>query len=216
MISDALPLQASVLTGMLLVAAVFADDPQGTVVTPGGSIDLLKAWPEIAKAPKSDLATIECLIRPDATAIDRPRSFVITLSNNGGNDVAGLGFMMKQGTVRANVFGTYLESNEKLPPDKWSHVALTVNTKTINKQARLWINGELAADELVLEPWPQSFEVAEMLSDKWNLGRVFSGQVGDVRISRIVCYQDSFEPPSTLAADEQCAFRLDGSRIPLD
>jgi hypothetical protein len=103
-----------------------------------------------------------------------------------------------------------------MPPDKWSHVALTVNSKTINKQARLWINGQLAADELVLESWPQTFEVAEMLSDKWNLGRVFSGKMGDVRISRIVRYSEAFDPPSTLSADEHCAFRLAGNRIPLN
>lgn len=192
-----------------------ADEPRGTAIRAGDSVNLLKAWPEIAQAPQAELATIECLIKPDAAAVTRPRSFVITLSNRAGADVAGLSMTMKQGAVRASVFAAYLDSEKALTPDKWSHIALTVNTKTINKQACLWIDGKLVAEELVLEPWPKSFEVAEMLSDRWRQGRQFSGELGDVRISKTVRYTATFQPPRRLTKDNHTALLLEGGRIPL-
>lgn len=206
---------ASVVAVLIHGSTLSAKEPFATTVGPGSSIDLLKAWPEIAQAPRADLATMEFLIRPDADAIGRPRSFVMTLSNSAGRDTAGLSLTIHGGVIRAHVFGTLLESGSKLSPDHWVHVALTVNTNTINKQATLWINGEQVSEELVLEPWPQSFEVAQMLSDKWNQGRVFSGQIGDVRISRTIRYDTAFVAPTSLARDEMCVLHFSGNKVPL-
>ena len=192
-----------------------AQEPTGTPVRPGATVSLLKAWPEIAKAPKEKLATLEFLVRPDAAAIARPRSFIMTLSNQAGLDAAGLSVTLQNGAVRGHVFGTALIAPRQLEPDRWTHVALTVNTKTINKQAALWIDGKRVSEELVLEYWPQSFEVAELLSDKWNQGRLFSGSIGDVRISNVVRYRADFNPPSRLLRDEFCSFHLAGNRIPI-
>ena len=192
-----------------------AQEPTGTPVRPGATVSLLKAWPEIAKAPKEKLATLEFLVRPDAAAIARPRSFIMTLSNQAGRDAAGLSITLQNGTVAGHVFGTALIAPRQLEPNRWTHVALTVNTKTINKQAALWIDGKRVSEELVLEYWPQSFEVAELLSDKWNLGRVFSGSIGDVRISSVVRYREDFNPPSSLPRDDFCSFHLAGNRIPI-
>ena len=188
---------------------------EGTRIEAGFHIGLQKVWPEIRQAPKSRLGTIELLIRPDKAAIQRPRSFLITLSNNGGADVSGLSLTIGDGVIVANVFGTRLRS-KPIRPDEWAHVALTVNTQTVNKRARLWINGKLAEESLVLEYWPKSFEVTQMLSDKWGQGRVFSGDLGDVRISRSVRYVEPFSPLTTLPADSETSLRLDGRRLPLD
>lgn len=194
----------------------FAAEPTGTTIRAGNSIDLFQAWPKIAQAPKSDLATIEFLIRPDADAINRPRSFVITLSDRGGRDTAGLSLTMTEGVMRAHVFGTGLRGNSKLAADKWTHVALGINSKTINKQATLWIDGEQVAQELVLEHWPKSFETAQMLSDRWNQGRVFSGQLGDVRISRTIRYTKPFAFPTSLPHDEDTVLHFAGDQLPLE
>lgn len=193
-----------------------ADQPNGTRVEGGSSIDLFKAWPEIGKAPKGEMATIELLVRPDEAAIARPRSFIMTLSNAGGNDVAGISLTLKTGVLRAHVLGTALEAREEMSTNRWTHVALTINTQTVNKQAKLWINGKLIAESLVLEYWPQSFEVAQMLSDKWSLARVFSGHVGDVRVSRVVRYDKPFESPTMLARDKHTVVLLHGSALPLE
>ena len=202
---------------LVFVCAIraLAQEPIGTLVRPGATVSLLKAWPEIAKAPKEKLATLEFLVRPDSAAIARPRSFIMTLSNQTGRDAAVLSVTLENGTVHGYVFGTALRAPRPLKPGRWTHVALTVNTKTINKQATLWIDGKRVSEELVLEHWPQSFEVAELLSDKWNLGRVFSGSIGDVRISNVVRYRKDFNPPSSLPRDDFCSFHLAGTRIPI-
>lgn len=199
----------------VLIGEDRSEKPAGTSTPAGSHISLLQAWPKIGKAPKSEIATIEYLIRPDQAALERPRSFVLTLSNSGGRDAAGLSLNIAEGAIVAGVFGTRLKS-KPLKAGEWTHVALTVNTKTVNKRARLWIDGKLAGESLVLEYWPKSFEVAQMLSDKWNLGRVYSGKLGDVRISKSVRYTKPFEPPTSLPADEGSTLRLDGRRLPLE
>ena len=204
---------------LLMTICSLAETPlfaqEGTHIEAGSHIGLEKVWPEIRQAPKSQIGTIELLIRPDKAAIERPRSFLITLSNNGGADNSGLSITIGDGVIVANVFGKRLRSKQ-IPPDEWTHIALTVNTKTVNKRARLWINGKLAEESLVLEYWPKSFEVTQMLSDKWGLGRVFSGELGDVRISRLVRYAEPFSPPKVLSSDSRTTLRLDGRSLPLD
>jgi hypothetical protein len=187
----------------------------GTRIEAGSHIGLEKIWPNVRKALKSEIATIEFLVRPDQAAIERPRSFIVILSNSGGRDSAGLSLTMNQAAIVASVFGTRLTS-KPLQAGRWTHVALTVNTRTVNKQARLWVNGKLAGESLVLEHWPKSFEVTQMLSDKWSQGRVFSGELGDVRFSKTVRYTKPFEPPSSLPEDGETTLRLDGRRLPLD
>lgn len=190
--------------------------PAGTIVTTGSKVNLLKLWPQIKQAPKAGLATLEFLIRPDTAAVSRPRSFILILADSGGRDTKGCSLTMNAGAIRANVFGTKLQADTKLKPNEWVHVALTIDTRTVNKQARLWLNGKPVGEQLVLEYWPTSFAVAEMLSDKWNQGRVFSGQLGDVRLSRVVRYRDSFTPPRALPDDEHAVLRLPGNSIPLE
>ncbi len=192
---------------------VAQQSPTGTSVRIGSTINLLKAWPQIAAAPKSNLATFECLIKPDAVTISRSRAFVIVLSNRGGRDTAGIGVAIHQGIVHANILGTKLKSNDKLAVGKWAHIALTINTNTINKVARLWVNGKPTDEELVLKPWPQSFEVAEMLSDHWNQNRVFTGELGDVRFSNVVRYSSPFKPASRLPKDDDTVLRFEKGSI---
>ncbi len=191
------------------------DGAEGLSVPTGAAINLLQEWPEIAEAPQAKIGTLEFRMRPDADAVARPRSFILILSNRGGSDAASVSLTLNHGAVRANVLGTLLDSKTKLIPDEWVHVALTIHQKTVNKQARLWINGNLAAEQLVLEYWPRSFEVAEMLCDHWNLGRVFSGQIGDVRISKSVRYTRPFDPPRRLPEDADCVLYLDRRKLTL-
>lgn len=187
------------------------DERRGVRIDTGATANLFELWPDVVKAPKSQIATIELLVRPDADAIDRPASFLFILSNLRGTDIAGISLGMYQGVVRSNVLGVKLNAAAKLPVDEWSHVALTINTQTVNKQARLWINGKPIAKSLVLEYWPKSFQVAEMFSDRWNQGRVFTGHIGDVRVSRTVRYVKPFEPPVRLARDRNTVLLLNAS-----
>lgn len=219
------PSQATCLLAMLLVFAIEvfvpqstcqAHEPAATRIVAGSKVDLFRQWPAIAKAPQGDIATLEVLIRPDAETVNRPRSFILILSNSGGRDTAGISLTLNSGAVRASVLGTRLDASQKLRPASWSHVALTIDSRKVNRQARLWIDGQQVAESLILEYWPLNFQVAEMLSDKWNQGRVFSGELGDVRISRIVRYTQPFKPPITLPKDDDSVLRLNGNQIPLE
>lgn len=194
--------------------AAAADIP-GTPIKPGASVDLFRLWPEVAQAPQRELSTIEVLVRPDPSAISRKRSFIVVLSNAGGRDTAGVSLALYQGAVVASVLGTRLEAKQPLPHSTWTHVALTIDSRKVNKQARLWVNGKRIDSRLVLEPWPQSFQVAEMMSDRWNQNREFSGQLGDTRISRRVRYRLPFQPVVKLDRDEHTVLLLEGGRIPL-
>lgn len=191
------------------------DESIGVQIPAGAKIDLFKQWPEIAKAPRAKIGTMEFLIRPDTEAVARPRSFILILSNRGGRDTAGVSLTLNNGAVRASILGTRLDAKAKLAPDEWTHVALTINQKTVNKQARLWINGQLETESLIPEYWPKTFEVAEMLSDYWSQGRVYSGQLGDVRISRTVRYSKPFDVPKRLLKDADCTVHLDHKRLPI-
>lgn len=194
--------------------AAAADIP-GTQIMPGASVDLFRLWPEVAQAPQRDLATIEVLVRPDPPAISRMRSFIVVLSNAGGRDTAGVSLALYKGAVVASVLGTRLEAKQPLQHSTWTHIALTIDSGTVNKQARLWVNGKRIDSRLVLEPWPESFQVAEMMSDRWNQNREFSGQLGDTRISRRVRYRTPFQPVVKLDRDEHTVLLLEGGRIPL-
>ena len=213
MLICAVSIMGIVLSSLTRTAAT--EEPPATRIPAGAQISLLKVWPEIGQAPQSEIATIEFLVCPDLAAIERPRSFIMTLSDSGGRDTAGLSLSLNQAAVVANVFGKRLKS-KPLKPEQWVHVALTVNSRTVNKRARLWIDGQLVSESLVLEYWPRSFSVARMLSDKWNQGRVFSGRLGDVRISRIIRYRRTFVPPRSLPPDVDSTLRLDGRQLPLE
>jgi hypothetical protein len=193
-----------------------AEEIAATRISSGSKVDLFRQWPAIAKAPSADIATLEVLIRPDVEAVNRPRSFVLILTNSGGRDTAGISLALYNGAIRANVLGTRLDASKQLRPDEWSHVALTIDSRKVNRQARLWLNGQRVAESLIFEYWPQNFQVAEMLSDKWNQGRVFSGELGDVRISRIVRYTQPFKAPIALPKDDDSVLHLNGKQIPLD
>jgi len=210
----------ALLYGGVLIAysaKSFADEqPMGRTVTGGDSIELLNQWPAIAKAPKSGLATFEVLLKPDQAAIDRPRSFVMTLSNRGGRDSAGISITFSQGKVVGSILGFRLMASKVAAAEKWTHVALTINTKTINKQAKLWVDGQLVGERLVLEKWPSSFEVAKMLSDHWNQGRVYSGELGDIRFSRVIRYEKKFTPPSSLPNDKETSFHIKAVKLSSD
>ena len=188
-------------------------EPVGTRVQKGTGIDLFKHWPEATQPKKSDL-TIECWIKPDAETIALKRALVFMLSNRGGADIASVGIALHQGVPHATVFGAYFKSTAKLPADRWAHVAITLNSKTINKIAQFWVNGKMVAEELVLGPWPKSFEIASMLSDPWNLNRVFTGMLGDVRISQEIQYAKDFKPAARLKRDTATVLLLAGGKIP--
>ena len=195
--------------------ALWAADVPATQIKPGDSVDLFRLWPQVAQAPQKELSTIEVLVRPDPAAINRMRSFIVVLSNAGGRDTAGVSLALYKGAVVASVLGTRLEAKQALRPATWTHIALTVDSSTVNKQARLWVNGKRIDSRLILEPWPASFQVAEMMSDRWKQNREFSGQLGDTRFSRLVRYRKPFEPPVDLERDEHTVLLLEGGRIPL-
>ncbi|MEO1994617.1 MAG: LamG-like jellyroll fold domain-containing protein [Planctomycetaceae bacterium] len=201
--------------GLWQAQTTVAADMPATQIKPGDSVDLLQLWPEVAQAPQKDLATIEVLVRPAPSAIRQTRSFILVLSNSGGQDTAGVSLALYKGAVVASVLGTRLEAKQPLPHSTWSHIALTIDSGTINKQARLWVNGKRIDSRLVLEPWPESFQVAEMMSDHWNQHREFSGQLGDTRISRRVRYRTQFPQVVKLGQDEHTVLLLQGGRIPL-
>ena len=196
----------------LLVNIVVADEPIGTKVQAGDRIELRDVWPAITGAPRDEIVTLELLIRPDEAAVTRAQSFLLILSASNGADVSGLSLGLKEAGVQANIFGRFFHSTEKLPADKWAHIALTVNSRTINKQATLWINGRVAEQDLILNEWPTSFQVTELLSDHWKQGRSYSGTLGDVRISKVLRYRDEFTPPTALEKDADTVLWISGTR----
>ncbi len=173
-----------------------ADPPQtGTVIKAGQGILLAEVNPQLKSLKKADL-TLEIWIRPDPATIARPRALLWLFTNKDGSDVAGIGLSTSAGKLQANVLGSKLSSATPLAANEWTHVCLTVTTRKLNKVATLWIQGHRSDRTLVPRPWPGEFFYTRLMSDPWGLARVFTGEVGPIRLSSQILYREDFDPTS--------------------
>lgn len=123
--------------------------------------------------------TAEAWIRPRILTSSAP---VITKAN-GPYDWS---FMLSAGGYEWGVPAAYVryeegsweraEDVEELPPETWTHLALTYNGELL----RLYVNGQLAASEVSPPPNPE--EAGLHIGIGPNTGSVFDGKIDEVRI----------------------------------
>jgi len=201
-----------VVIAMLVLPARAAEPPlklPSTPITAGQGIALQKLVPALLKLKKQDL-TIEFWVKPDKSAIERKRMHLSCFSNRGGSNVKAISIACNQGVPSVCCLGSILNGATALAADRWNHLAITVETETLNKRVRLWINGQQVDESLVLEPWPEGFFYARMFDDPWSQQRVFSGHAGPTRISSSVRYRKDFQPAAGWPRDERTLMQLAG------
>ena len=180
-----------------------------TPIAAGQGIALQKLVPSLLELKKQDL-TIEFWVKPDRAAIERKRMHLSCFSNRGGSNVKAISIACNQGVPSVCCLGSLLNGASSLVADQWSHVAITLETETLNKRVRLWINGKRVDESLVLQPWPEAFYYARMFDDPWSQQRFFSGDAGPTRISSSVRYRKDFQPAAGWPRDEWTLLQLVG------
>ena len=201
-----------VIITMLVLPARAAEPPlklPSTPITAGQGIALQKLVPVLLKLKKQDL-TIEFWVKPDKSAIDRKRIHFTCFSDRRGSNVKVISSGANRGVPSVCCLGSILNGTTALAADRWNHLAITVETETLNKRVRLWINGQQVDESLVLEPWPEGFFYARMFDDPWSQQRFFSGYAGPTRISSSVRYRKNFQPAAGWSRDEQTLLQLAG------
>ena len=186
-----------------------------TPITAGQGIALEKLTPMLLQLKKQDL-TIEFWIRPDQAAIQRKRIHFTCFSDRRGSNVKVISSGANRGVPSVCCLGSNLNGTAALPADRWSHLAITIETMTLNKRVRLWINGQQVDESLVLEPWPEGFYYARMFDDPWNQSRVFSGAAGPLRVSRMIRYRDKFQPVGNWPQDDHVLLQQVGDDLKID
>ena len=180
-----------------------------TPIAAGQGIALQKLVPSLLELKKQDL-TIEFWVKPDRAAIERKRMHLSCLSNRGGSNVKAISIACNQGVPSVCCLGRLLNGASSLVADQWSHLAITIETETLNKRVRLWINGTRVDESLDLKPWPEAFYYARMFDDPWSQQRFFSGAAGPARISSSVRYRKDFQPAAGWPRDERTLLQLVG------
>ena len=197
----------------LLVFPVYAAEPPlnmpHTAIRAGQGIALQKLAPTLLALKKQDL-TIEFWVRPDPSAIARKRIHFTCFSDRRGSNVKVISSGANRGVPSVCCLGSILNGSQALPAERWSHLAITVETRTLNKRVRLWIDGQRVDEALVLAPWPEGFYYARLFDDPWRQQRWFSGAAGPLRISRSVRYQADFQPSTSWARDDHVLLQLAG------
>ena len=202
---------------MLVLPARAAEPPlklPSTPITAGQGIALQKLVPVLLKLKKQDL-TIEFWVKPDKSAIDRKRIHFTCFSDRRGSNVKVISSGANRGVPSVCCLGSILNGTTALAADRWNHLAITVETETLNKRVRLWINGQQVDESLVLEPWPEGFFYARMFDDPWSQQRFFSGTLGGIRLSRQLRYRSQFEPAASWQKEDDLLLLIDGASIPL-
>ena len=184
----------------------------GKVIEAGNGVLLGEVTPELKSLKKNDL-TLEFWIRPDPATVARPRSLLWLFSNKSGSDVAGIGMSLAAGKLQANVLGTKLSAPTPLSADEWTHACLTIQARTLNKVATLWVNGRRVDRGLAPYRWPADFFYTRLMTDPWSQGRFFSGQAGPIRITSSVLYQGDFDPSSDWKTSEKTLLLLQPDQI---
>ena len=197
---------------LLVLPARAADPPlklPSTPIAAGQGIALQKLAPSLLELKKQDL-TIEFWVKPDRLAIERKRIHFTCFSDRRGSNVKVISSGANRGVPSVCCLGSILNGTTALAADRWNHLAITVETETLNKRVRLWINGKRVDESLVLSPWPEAFYYARMFDDPWSQQRVFSGHAGPTRISSSVRYRKNFQPTAGWPRDERTLMQLAG------
>ena len=194
------------LAGVAAAQSQSAQPPRDRSID-GKYLDLLGQAGQLTKLRRSNF-TIEFWIRPDQPAVQRPSCMIFLMSNRAGSDVNAFSVAMHRGKLHCTIFATYIKSKLTLTAEKWTHVALTLNADTVNKRARLWINGKLDVQTLVLNKWPPGFYYVGMFGDPWLNTRVFTGRSGGIRLANSVRYKKPFQPPGRFNRDKSTVLVL--------
>ena len=184
----------------------------GKAIEAGSGVLLGEVAPELKSLKKNDL-TLEFWIRPDPATVARQRALLWLFSNQRGSDVAGIGMSLAAGKLQANVLGTKLSAPGLLAADEWTHACLTIQSRTLNKVATLWVNGRRVDRGLAPYRWPTGFFYTRLMTDPWSQGRFFSGQAGPIRITSGILYQQDFVPTSDWKASEKTLLLLQPDQI---
>ena len=142
------------IMALLVLPARAAEPPlklPSTPITAGQGIALQKLVPALLKLKKQDL-TIEFWVKPDKSAIERKRIHFTCFSDRRGSNVKVISSGANRGVPSVCCLGSILNGTAALQADRWSHLAITIETMTLNKRVRLWINGQQVDESLVLEP----------------------------------------------------------------
>ena len=201
-----------VVLAMFVIPAQAAEPPlklPSTRIAAGQGIALQKLAPSLLELKKQDL-TIEFWVKPDTAAVQRKRMHLSCFSNRGGSNAKAISIACNQGVPAVCCLGSLLNGTSGLAANQWSHLAITVETTTLNKRVRLWINGQRVDESLVLKPWPEAFYYARMFDDPWSQQRLFSGDAGPMRISGSVRYRKNFQPAAGWPRDEWTLVQLAG------
>jgi hypothetical protein len=93
--------------------------------------------------------------------------------------------------------GVRLESEESIPLNRWSHVALTYDGSRLAGGVRLYLDGRLLRNKIHLDYMNQPFDVKQPLRVGGGLGPAhrFRGRIGGVRI-----YRSSLSPEDVAVA----------------
>ena len=204
---------------VVLSVPVLAAEPvsklPSTPIRAGQGLALQTLAPSLLKLKKQDL-TIEFWVRPDRPAIERKRIHLSCFSNRGGSNVKAISIACNQGVPSVCCLGSILNGATALPAERWSHLAITIETMTLNKRVRLWINGQRVDESLVLQPWPAGFYYARMFDDPWSQSRFFSGAAGPLRVSRTIRYREKFQPVGNWSRDDHVLLQLAGDDLKLE
>ncbi|MDP7203961.1 MAG: hypothetical protein QGH11_00220 [Pirellulaceae bacterium] len=208
-----MPTLACLFTLLCFPFIVAAEPPQaGTPIKAGQGILLGEINPQLKSLKKADL-TLEIWIRPDQATLARPRALLWLFTNKSGSDVAGISLSTAAGRLQSNVLGSKLSSTTPLAANEWTHVCLTVTTRKLNKVATLWVQGQRSDRTLVPRPWPGDFFYTRLMSDPWGLSRVFTGEVGPIRVSSQVLYQEDFNPTSDWSPSDSTLLLLQPDQV---
>lgn len=152
-------------------SALYFDDEESCAGVPS-SIDL----------ELKEEFTIEAWVKPEGYGVDEPLifketegffSYSLYLGLQASGKVEGI-----LGEEPEEEIGPDVESDEKIPNDTWTHVAVTFN----GNKLRLYVNGELVETAPVEDILSTDGNLRIGGSHVWGPGDAFSGRIDEVRV----------------------------------
>lgn len=101
---------------------------------------------------------------------------------------AGYGLYLKDGKVQANFIVRWLddclrvETEEAIPLNEWTHVAMSYDGTRVADGVKIYLNGKPARLRYIVDDLNQNFQVKEPLRLGGGNGQRFDGELQDVRV----------------------------------
>ncbi|MBY0504846.1 MAG: DUF1553 domain-containing protein [Bryobacteraceae bacterium] len=144
---------------------------------------------DIAPLGYYDQFTLAAWVKPQS-----PDGAILTRTSD-KEEEAGYGVYLKQGKVQVNFILRWLddclrvESAQTLPLGEWSHVAVTYDGSREAKGIRLYVDGQEAKLNVVVDDLNQDFATKDPLRLGAGSGLRFTGEISGARI-----YRDALTP----------------------